>query len=142
MDSFEVLGPGARQTIRSLKADNALFSRDNARFLRRLLHIASKKQDTWWYIQHVLEDSSGRGLLEKHLPQAELSKLHVLCRSAAVQNKCRLRKAAAAKQANAQQHSVRSRRSSLDSVPKSFDYSLTTRTTPTLSSVSPRAPPP
>eukprot|EP01063_Lacrimia_lanifica_P031412 TRINITY_DN5170_c0_g1_i1.p1 TRINITY_DN5170_c0_g1~~TRINITY_DN5170_c0_g1_i1.p1 ORF type:complete len:918 (+),score=309.98 TRINITY_DN5170_c0_g1_i1:77-2830(+) len=61
-----------RETVDALRADNQLFSRNNAGFLRRLLHIASQKRETMWYVSKVMEDEKARGMLESAAPRDEL----------------------------------------------------------------------
>eukprot|EP01064_Diplonema_japonicum_P016971 TRINITY_DN25023_c0_g1_i1.p1 TRINITY_DN25023_c0_g1~~TRINITY_DN25023_c0_g1_i1.p1 ORF type:complete len:796 (+),score=129.08 TRINITY_DN25023_c0_g1_i1:50-2389(+) len=64
----------------TIKADNQLFSRNNARFLRRLLRIAGEKKETMWYVKKVLEDAEATSVLQKHAPRDEMQYYQTIAR--------------------------------------------------------------
>ena len=55
-----------------ITADGKLFSRNKARFLRRLLQIASEKRETWWYVKKVLDDDTSNEALRQGAPRDEV----------------------------------------------------------------------
>ena len=82
-DTLQVCGPGVRETVRALKADNALFSRDGGRFLRRLLAIASEREESWFLVveeefQILLSDRHGGRVQKMILEQRSWSTLGML----------------------------------------------------------------
>eukprot|EP01059_Diplonema_ambulator_P027895 TRINITY_DN46582_c0_g1_i1.p1 TRINITY_DN46582_c0_g1~~TRINITY_DN46582_c0_g1_i1.p1 ORF type:complete len:119 (+),score=27.11 TRINITY_DN46582_c0_g1_i1:46-357(+) len=66
--------------VDSLKDDNQLFARNNAKFLRRLLRIAGEKEETLWYVKKVFEDKEAVGVLKQSAPRDEVQYYEALAR--------------------------------------------------------------